>query len=380
MTDAFVEELVGWFERYPDINFAHIGIMDTAVYCKCTNCEQWRQSNNTNTAGQTIDFTNRVCRKTNVAISKLDPMRSVELQAFAYSHCTTPPVKAVNGEWVPDSPLVVPDENVYVWYAPIYANWSEAITSPANATFKNYLDGWATLCKNGNLNIWQYNSNFNHVLSLHKNFDTEATSLRAYSDAGATRMFMQGNGNVYQAGLIELRNYVHAKLMWNPNLNYNTLANDFIEHYYGPAADDIAEMYKKQTTYYEYLHSRTPSDETPRLSGGLRVNLMDEKYWSFAYVDNIKNVMENAYKSLQPLESSNKTDYSKYYWRIGSAYMEHLLLQMELYRTNYGKEYTYYAIDLMSSIADHFGYTNTKEVDASGLLENYYRKWRATYA
>ncbi|MBQ3506217.1 MAG: DUF4838 domain-containing protein [Clostridia bacterium] len=380
MTSAFVDELVGWFERYPEINFAHLGIMDTAVYCKCEACEKWRTDNNTGTSGQMVDFTNRVCRLTNERIKKLDSARSVELQMFAYSHCTEPPVHAENGEWVADSPLCIPDENVYVWYAPIYANWSEAITSAPNATFKEYLDGWSVLCTHGNLNIWQYNTNFNHILSLHKNFDIESTSLRAYSDAGATRMYMQGQGNVFQAGLIEMRNYVHAKLMWNPNLNYNDLANEFIQHYYGPAADDIAEMFYKQTSYYEYLRSRTPSEETPRLSGGLRVNLVDTKYWSFGYVDNIKNIMEHAYESIKPLESKDKKAYNKYYWRVGSAYMENLFLQLELYRTVYGKEYTYYAIDLMSSIAENYGYTTTQEREASGLLVNYYKKWRATYA
>ena len=177
-----------------------------------------------------------------------------------------------------------------------------------------------------------------------------------------------------------MRNYVHAKLMWNPNLNYNDLANEFIQHYYGPAADDIAEMFYKQTSYYEYLRSRTPSEETPRLSGGLRVNLVDTKYWSFGYVDNIKNIMEHAYESIKPLESKDKKAYNKYYWRVGSAYMENLFLQLELYRTVYGKEYTYYAIDLMSSIAENYGYTTTQEREASGLLVNYYKKWRATYA
>ena len=382
MTDAFVEELVKRFEAYPDNNFAHLGIMDTGEYCKCENCETWRTENDTNIAGQSVDFTNRVCRKTNELIKRIDPMRSVELQLFAYNHCTAPPVKPENGKWVPDSPLVVPDDNVYVWYAPILANWSETITSPLNQTFKDYLDGWSVLCDNGNLSVWQYNTNFNNILCMHKNFDTEATTLRAYADAGVTRMYMQGHGNVYQAGMIELRNYVHAKLMWNPNLNYNELANEFIEHYYGPAAEDISEMYLKQTSYYEYLHSRTPSEETPRLSGGLRVDLIDKKYWSFSYVDNIKNIMENAYESLKPLEKTNKAEYDKYYWRVGAAYMENLLLQMELYQLNYGKEYTYYVIDLMSAIAQHHGYTTTVEStnSSAGLLTGYYAKWRATYA
>ncbi|MBO5240503.1 MAG: DUF4838 domain-containing protein [Clostridia bacterium] len=381
MTDAFVAELVKRFEAYPDINFAHLGIMDTGEYCKCEACELWRTENNTNLAGQSVDFTNRVCRKTNELLQRTNPTRSVQLQLFAYNECTDPPVKPEDGKWVPDSPLVIPDDNVYVWYAPILANWSEAITSPRNQTFKDYLDGWSVLCDNGNLNVWQYNTNFDNILCMHKNFDTEATTLRAYSDAGVTRMYMQGHGNVYQAGMIELRNYVHSKLMWDPNLNYNELANEFIEHYYGPVAEHISEMYQKQTSYYEYLRSRSPS-EGEILSGGLRVDLIDKKYWSFSYVDNIKNIMENAYESLKPLEKTDKTEYDKYYWRVGAAYMENLLLQMELYQLNYGKEYTYYVIDLMSSISRHHGYTTTVESTNSGegLLTSYYTRWRATYA
>lgn len=378
MTSAFVNVLVEWFHEYPDCDMALSGMSDSAIYCECENCEAWRQENNTTVSGQLIDFANRLCRQTNAILQQTEPDRVISIKTFGYSYGTFPPVHAEKGKWVPDSPLVLADPNVFVYFAPIFMNWSEAITSPENQTFKDYLDGWSVICHDNNIDVYQYNTNYNNILCMHKNFDTEARTLRAFSDAGATRMDMVHHGTRGQAGMIELRNYVHAKLMWNLNLNYNDLAYEFIEHYYGPAADDIAEMYQKQTSYYEYLHSRTDTPETPRLSGGLRVGIMDAKYWSFSYVDNIKNVMEHAYESIAYLEEKDKAAHSKYYWRIGSAYMENLLMQMQLYQTNYGKEYTYYVIDLMSSIASHCGLTQTAESNSS-RLSTFYAKWRATY-
>ena len=379
MTSEFVNVLVEWFHEYPDSNTALSGMSDSNIYCECENCVAWRQENNTTVSGQLVDFANRLCRQTNAILQQTEPDREIVIKTFGYSYGTIPPVHAENGKWVPDSPLVVADPNVFVYFCPITMNIHESIISPQNQTFKNYLDGWSVICHDNNIDVYQYNTNYNNVLCMHKNFDTETATLRAYSDAGATRMDMVHHGNVPQAGMIELRNYVHAKLMWNLNLNYNDLAYDFIEHYYGPAAEDIAEMYQKQTSYYEYLRSRTDTPETPKLSGGLRLAIVDKKYWPFSYVDNIKNVMERAYESIAPLETKDKSEHSKYYWRIGSAYMENLLMQMELYRANYGKEYTYYVIDLMSSIASHCGLTQTAESKTS-ILSTYYEKWRATYA
>lgn len=379
MTSEFANVLVEWFHEYPDCNMALSGISDSNIYCDCDNCVAWCTENNTTISGQLIDFTNRLCRKTNEILQQTEPYREISIKTFGYSYAIAPPVHPEKGKWVPDSPLVIADPNVYIFYAPIHMNWSEAITSSVNQTFKDYLDGWSIICHDGNIDVYQYNTNYNNILCMHKNFDTETATLRAYSDAGATRMDMVHHGNRAQAGMIELRNYVHSKLMWDLSLNYNDLAYEFIEHYYGDAAEDVLEMYQKQTSYYEYLRSRTPTEDEPRLSGGLRVGIMNAKYWSFSYVDNIKNIMERAYESIKPLESKDKAQYSKYYWRIGAAYMENLLMQMELYRTNYGKEYTYYAIDLMQSIAEYHGYTQTAEANNS-TLASYYEKWRATYA
>lgn len=372
MTETFIKELAEWFQKYPDIDFAHVGTMDTNVTCKCNNCIAWLKANQTKYSGQVVDFTNRVARGVNELIQQTEPDRHIVLQMFAYSQATAPPVHEENGEWVADSPLTIPDENVYVQYAPIYLNWSELLTDTKNKTFYDYLEGWSAVCLYDNLSIWQYIINFDYIFFNHKNWDNVTADLRTYSDAGTTRMFMQGTGNTNQAAMVEMRNFVQAQLMWNPSLDYQALVDEFIEHYYGPAAPYISEMYEKMTSYYEYLNANG-------LSGGLRLTLDDAKYWSFAYVDHIKKIMESAFDSLKPLEQKDKTAYDKYYWRVASAYLENLFMQIEYYRVEYGKQYTLEAIDFFEEIIDKWEITQMGE-RASSALTTRISKWRATYA
>ena len=53
-------------------------------------------------------------------------------------------------------------------------------------------------------------------------------------------MFQQGTGgNISE--FYELRQYLIAKLLWNPDADVNALMDDFLDGYYGPAANYIRE-------------------------------------------------------------------------------------------------------------------------------------------
>jgi hypothetical protein len=57
-------------------------------------------------------------------------------------------------------------------------------------------------------------------------------------------IFEQGSYNTYGAEMAELRAWVLAKLLWDPNRDGKALIREFVEGYYGPATPHIEDYLK----------------------------------------------------------------------------------------------------------------------------------------
>ena len=371
MTEEFIRVLVEDFKANPQTNFVHLGQQDSDKMCDCDNCDAAKEKYNTNNAGLMVMFTNKVARGVTEIIQQSEPDRVIQFEMFAYLDTKEPPVKQVDGTYVPDCDEVIPDDNVVVQFAPLGSNVSETIDSVANQVFYDYLQGWKSLTDN--ISTWTYNTNFRWLVINHKNWDTALHDLRVYSKEGVKRVYNQSSNNIVSAGLFELRSYVESNLMWNISLDYQTLAKEFINGYYGVAAPYIQQMFEAMTTYYEYLHTEKS------LTGDHAITLDGSKYWSFGYVESIRQIMEKAFAAIEPLKESDPGLYDKYYWRVAGAYLENLYMQMHYYRTNYGKDYSLAAIDLFEKICNKLGLVYMDE-NTEKSLSSYISQWRGTYA
>lgn len=92
--------------------------------------------------------------------------------------------------------------------------------------------------------ILDYTGNFKDELGIYPNILSLQGNLQLYKNAGTMVMFSQGT-NIHSE-FSELKTYVVAKLLWNVNLNFTALFNEFIEAYYGKAAD-VVKQYLKET-------------------------------------------------------------------------------------------------------------------------------------
>lgn len=104
------------------------------------------------------------------------------------------------------------------------------------------LTKWTKIAKR--LMIWDYTGNFKDELGIYPNILSLQGNVQLYKNAGTMVMFSQGP-NIHSE-FSELKTYVVAKLLWNVNLNFTVLCNEFIEAYYGKAAD-IVKKYLKET-------------------------------------------------------------------------------------------------------------------------------------
>jgi hypothetical protein len=126
------------------------------------------------------------------------------------------------------------------------------IESPRNVPFQigdtafaNDLMGWTHLTHN--IILWDYVVQFSNLMSPFPNLRTLQPNLQYLHDNGVQMIFEEGNPET-GGEFSELRAYLIAKLLWNPDIDINKVMNDFLSGYYGSASGMIRQ-------YIDLLHN-----------------------------------------------------------------------------------------------------------------------------
>jgi len=197
---------------------------DNQRYCTCDACRRIDEEEGSH-AGTMIRFVNAVAE----AVEKEFPSAVIETLAYQYTRC--PPAKTR------------PRDNVLICLCTIECDFSRPLPEsryPTNVDFVRDIEGWSNLAKR--LYVWDYTVNFSHYLMPMVNFDALAGNIRFFRNNGVTDLFEQGvstRNEGHHAFFAELKAYVLAKLLWNPDLDEEVLFDDFIRGYYGKGAPMI---------------------------------------------------------------------------------------------------------------------------------------------
>jgi len=377
MIDAFVNALVIEFRNDPEAEYVHLGMQDSLTVCQCSNCNAKRAEYKTNNAGLNVIFTNEVARRVTEEIQKTEPMRKLYFQTFAYLTIIDPPATYDDktDTWTPHCDEVIPEENVIIQYAPLTSNTTEPLDHKVCESFYHALKGWTYMCsiKNAKLSNWMYGINFAWMWINHKSWDTYVRNLRVYSDQGITMVYNECQNKSMLGDFMALKTYVESELLWNLTLNYQDLVEDFIAHYYGPAAPYIQQIYNQLTVYYEKL------TEVNNLSGNHIVDIgtNSEDKWAFSFVESQRLLFDKAFESIKDLETKDADAYAKYYKRILCQYAENLYMQLEFYIANYSSEHVKESIDLFEKAAQMHGVTTlTSAAYGARSVDAFLLKWR----
>lgn len=126
---------------------------------------------------------------------------------------------------------------------------------PADKEFKTNLQKWSQICEN--LFVWDYVVNFRHLQMPNPNFHIQQSNIKFFIEHNAKGIFSQASRQV-GGEFSELRNYLLAKLLWNPDTDVDELMDEFLDAYYGDAA-----VYLRQ---YIDLMQQSLLDSKERLS------------------------------------------------------------------------------------------------------------------
>ncbi|MFX0101382.1 MAG: DUF4838 domain-containing protein [Candidatus Hodarchaeota archaeon] len=213
-TDTVLE----WFKEEPDIMTVGIVQNDWTGYCECEKCKAVDKGN---PARSLIKF----CKHIADEVKKEWPDKFIHTIAYTY---TEEPPMDMKGE-IPDNMIVVLC-NMYP-----YRSNRPMDKDPMNKSYFDHLLGWLEIAPH--VFVWHYFVDFTHYFLPYPIWKTMHADLKKYKEVGVEGVLLQaGIGLGLYQEFQELKMWVFHKLMWDTNLDLNTLIKEFIDAYYGKAA------------------------------------------------------------------------------------------------------------------------------------------------
>jgi hypothetical protein len=222
LRDFVVLRVKDWLRESPDDRIISVTQNDCAGACECPKCKAIDDAEGS-PSGSMLAFVNYIAEK-------IEPeFPDVAVDTFAYQYTRHPP-KTIH-----------PRPNVIVRLCSIECNFREPLNDPSNAAFLADLTTWSKIC--GRLYVWDYVTDFANYVLPHPNWFTLGPNVRLFSDYGVKGVFEEGAYAGPGEEMAELRAWVLAQLLWNPQQNDRALIKEFLRGYYGKRAGDLIERY-----------------------------------------------------------------------------------------------------------------------------------------
>lgn len=229
---------------------------DNMLPCECDECKALEERYGGH-SGAMVWFVNQVADE----IKPLFPEKYIGTFAYQYTR------------HAPEN--IVPKDNVVIRLCSIECDFSHPIDSTEyNRPFMDDLEAWAS--KAPNLFIWDYVVNFNQYLAPYPNFQSLASNIRTFRDHKAIGIQEEANYQSDGGEFSEMKAWVLAKLLWNPELDTDALVDEFIGAYYGPAAASVH-------SYFDLCRAQVKDDTVMGFAFDQNHSLYDDGFISKAW-------------------------------------------------------------------------------------------------
>ncbi len=208
-------ELKKRMKENPDAKIWSVSQNDNYSYCQCPECSKIDKREGS-PSGSIINFVNKVAKEF--------PDKIISTLAYQYSRKAPKYIK--------------PLKNVNVMLCTIECYRTHPIAEDTSSSgFLNDLTEWSNITNN--IFLWNYVVQFTNFISPFPNFQVLQPNVQLFKKYGVKMIFEQGSGNRQASEFEELRSYIISKLLWNTQVNVDSLINDFLWGYYGEAGKYI---------------------------------------------------------------------------------------------------------------------------------------------
>ncbi len=210
--DRLTEEMA----KQPEKKVWSVSQNDNFSYCQCDKCKAIIAEEGA-PSGALLRFVNQVAAKF--------PDKTISTLAYQFSRSAPKITK--------------PADNVQIMLCTIELNRSKNIESDSTSrSFVKDITDWGKLTRN--IYLWDYTVDFANSVTPFPNLHVLQPNIQFLTRNGAYQHFQQTNtmkGNE----MSELKAYLLARLLWNPNVNIDSVKSVFLQGYYAEAAPFIRQ-------------------------------------------------------------------------------------------------------------------------------------------
>ncbi|MDA3925439.1 MAG: DUF4838 domain-containing protein [Kiritimatiellae bacterium] len=245
----------------PGASFYGVSQNDWRNNCTCPKCKAIDDAEGSH-AGTMIAFVNKVAE----AVEKEFP--DVIIETLAYQYTRKPP-KSIR-----------PRHNVMPCLCTIECDFSFPLAvSPykENRAFVDDIRGWSAISPR--LYVWDYTTDFRSYVMPFPNILALQENVKFFQTNSVNYLFEQGAYQGRHGDFAELKAWLLAKWLWNPDLPQEELLQDFFNGYYGAAAPYVR-------TYFDALHSfyRDPENQPLRIFDNMNSLKIPDEFFSRAFM------------------------------------------------------------------------------------------------
>ncbi|MEW6359578.1 MAG: DUF4838 domain-containing protein [Planctomycetota bacterium] len=247
-----IECVKGWMREHPEATVFSVSQNDWHGWCECEQCQAiaMREKRDMPTVqkkaddapkrkepkgaeiGPVLEYVNKIAD----AVRDEFPDKIVDTLSYSY---TQEPPKTIR-----------PQPSVVVRLCSIRCCFAHPLATcdcEQNQKFRQDIEGWAQMCNR--LWVWDYVTCFGHYIVPFPNLYSLKPNIQFFAKHNVKGIFEQGNYHSPGGYFSELRHWMIAKLLWNPELDDRKLMAEFLDGYYGKAAPVIQQ-------YIDLLHNK----------------------------------------------------------------------------------------------------------------------------
>lgn len=226
-----IEKTCRIFRDNPDVTITAIGPNDGRGFCDCPDCKKLDDENG-GRAGSFFYHVNQIA----AGVKKEFPNN--HLISLAYLDYATPPSKLKVDPYI----IIQLCTDSHAWKYQFCFLWE-------SQDFQKMIRAWHAA--NARIFIWDYTTDYVHFLVPMANWQVVAGNTRFLIRNGAAGIMYESEASSND----EMRAWVWAKQLWNPDLDTKSLLKDFVFGYYKESAEPLWAYEMMMWDFWERWHA-----------------------------------------------------------------------------------------------------------------------------
>lgn len=283
----------------------------TGSWCSCSACMKDMQTYGAVSASL-IRFLNPIAKQFKSWLAQTYQGHEVDIVFFAYQRSEKAPIKEDQKKIVPVDDSLVMEDNLAVWIAPIYGDYIRSVKDVRNQNICNLFKNWSVLAKQ--FYVWGYDTNFKNYLMWYDTFNALPDLYEFFDEFNVKYMFNQGqiHSSSNLTGFDALKVALNYKLMWDADIDVKGFTDRFFKTWFGDAAQDMR-------AYYDSFISWSDKIKTEQsYNGNIYFEGYTRQHYPLEELEKWLLNIENAYKSIETLKTTDLNEYETLYKRINA--------------------------------------------------------------